>query len=278
MHALGVHGYPLPSVARLQARHLERVRSAGAECVSIYMTAAERSAPARWAARLRARTEAARVRLTHLAAPQSRLLAHDEARRREAVASVAAGIPAVAAAGAELLFVGPGGFHDQGPWWWHPENFVPASRRALVRSLGELAERAEGAGVRIVVEGYQGSVLESPAVMREVLDEVDSNALGANLDYVNFLSPPDVARFAAAFAAMVETLGPRVWTIHAKDAVVWPRLSSHVEECPAGKGILDLRPVIGHAIEAGVPVLVEHLRPPDPLSALEHVVAIRAAG
>jgi sugar phosphate isomerase/epimerase len=278
MFALGVHGYPLPSVSRVREHDLARLRAAGATCVSIPMTARERGAPRAWAARLRDRIAAAELRLTHLVGPHSQLLSHDETRRREGVEIVAAGLDAVTAAGAEMLFVGPGGFNDAGPWWWHPLNFAPASRRALVRSLGELSARAEQAGVVVVVEGYQGSVLESPQVMGEVIDEVGSRSLGANLDYVNFLTPPAAARFAESLAGMVAALGGNLRSIHVKDARVWPRLSSHVEECAAGEGALDLAPVLELARSAGVPALVEHLRPPRPLDALAHIRALALAG
>lgn len=271
MFGIGVHGYPLPSVSRVREHDLDRVRAAGATCVSVPMTARERIAPERWAGRLRERVARADLRLTHLVGRQARLLAHDEARRREAVAAVAPGIDAVAAAGGEMLFVGPGGFDPNGPWWWHSLNYAPESRRAVVRSLTELSARAEQTGIVIVVEGYQGSVLESAQVMSDVIDEVGSPALGANLDYVNFLTPSAVARFAEALAGMAAALGSHLRSIHVKDAWVWPRLSAHVEECAAGTGVLDLSLVVALARSAGVPALVEHLRPPRPLDALAHL-------
>lgn len=278
MFALGVHGYPLPSVSRVRDQDLARVRTAGAACVSVPMTAREREAPARWAGRLRERIARAELRLTHVVGPHSQLLAHDESRRREAVATVAPGIAAASAAGSEMLFVGPGGFDEAGPWWWHPLNFAAASRRALIRSLAELAKQAEQAGIVVVVEGYQGSVLESAEVMREVIDEAGSPALGANLDYVNFLTPPAVARFPEALAGMAAALGSHLRSIHVKDARVWPRLSAHVEECAAGAGVLDLTPVVDLARSADVPAHVEHLRPPRPLDALAHIRSLAQAG
>jgi sugar phosphate isomerase/epimerase len=278
MFALGVHGYPLPSVSRVREQDLEALHDAGAACVSVAMTAHERSAPQRWAQRLRERVARAELRLTHLVGPHSQLLAHDETRRREAVTTVATGLGAVTAAGAEMLFVGPGGFDDAGPWWWHPLNFAGASRRALVRSLAELSERAEQAGVVLAIEGYQGSVLESPQVMREIIEEIGSPALGANLDYVNFLTPPTVARFAETLSGMAAALGTHLRSIHVKDARVWPRLSSHVEECAAGTGVLDLAPVVQLARTANVPALVEHLRPPRPFDALAHIRGVAQVG
>jgi sugar phosphate isomerase/epimerase len=94
---------------------------------------------------------------------------------------------------------------------------------------------------------------------------------------VNFLTPPLVARLGEAFAAMVAELGPRVTSVHFKDAIVWPRLSAHVEEVQAGDGVLDLRTVVAYARAAGVPVLVEHLRAPRADDAIAYLAALAGA-
>jgi len=271
---VGVHGYPLPSASRVQAKHLDEVRAVGATVVGIYITERERADPAVWGKRLTERLSAAGLTCSHLVGPASLLVAHSESDRRNAVATMAQGIDAVVAAGAERLFVQPGGFSPRGPWWWHPLNFTPASRKAITRSLRELGKRAEAKGVTIAVEGYQCSVLESPAVMREVIEATGSPAVGANLDYVNFLVPRQVLGFGAVFEEMVRDLGPRVVSLHVKDAVVWPRLSAHLEEVQAGDGVLDLRPVVAYARRAGVPALVEHLRPPRALDAIAHLAGL----
>ena len=276
--AVGVQGYPLPSVSRIQRHDLEGVRTAGAQVLGLYMTERERAEPTRWARRLAARLADSGVQCVHLVGPAARLLAHTERERRDAVAAVAQGIAAVAMVGAERLFVQPGGFSELGPWWWHPQNYTAPSRSALGRSLRELGEQADAAGVGIIVEGAQTSVMESPRVMREVIDTVGLAAVTVNLDYVNFLTPPLVARFGETFAEMVETLGPCVGAVHVKDAVVWPRLSAHVEEVRAGDGVLDLAPVVSYARLAGVPALVEHLRPPRPEEAIRHLAGLAGLG
>ena len=273
---VGVHGYPLPSVSRVQARHLDNVRASGAQTVGLYMTERERSDPSRWGKRLRDRLAASSLHCSHLIGPASLLVSHSERERKRAVASVAQGFDAVVATGAERLFVQPGGFSPLGPWWWHPLNFATASRDAITRSLNELGRHAEAKGVAIAVEGYQCSVLESPEVMREVIEDAGVPSVGANLDYVNFLVPRQVHAFEHAFEHMVAALGPRIVSMHVKDAVVPPRLSAHVEEVQAGDGVLDLAPVIRYACERGVPSLVEHLRPPRAGAAIAHLANVAA--
>lgn len=273
---IGLFGAPLPTVSRVQPRHLERVRALGAEVVGIYMNDRERSDPGPWAARAAERVAAAGLRCLYLVGSQRRLLAHDEDTRRRAVAEVAMGLAAVAAAGAERLLIGPGGYHDGGPWWYHKRNFAPESRAAVVRSLRELGARAEELGVGVAVEGYQGSVFESPAVMRELLEEAGSPAVGAALDYVNFLTPQTVARFTPAFEEMVAALGPRLVAVHVKDAVVQPRLTVYLDEVPAGMGELELDRVVAGARERDVPALLEHLTARTADAALAHLARLAA--
>ena len=257
--AIGVHGFPLPTVGEVDQGDLDAVAAAGLEVLSLYMTPEERAQPGLWADTLRGRIESAGLRLFSLAASASKLLAHDEFERRREVEEVAAGVAAVVAAGAERLFVQPGGFNPEGPWWFHRENFAPASRRAFARSLRELGQLAEAGGVGIVLEGFQSSVVESTVVMRALIEEAGSPAVGANLDYVNFLTPPAVARWPEALLRMADDLGPTMVSIHVKDCIVEPRLSCHVDERPAGSGDLDLQPVIELGRRTGVPLLVEHL-------------------
>lgn len=258
---IGVYGCPLPSVSRLQPRHLQLVSALGAQVIGIYMTDRERAKSGPWVSRVRERLAESGLRCLYLVGTQRRLLAHRETERRRAVRDVAEGIGAVAAVGAERLLVGPGGFSDAGPWWYHPRNYAPESRRSIIRSLRELGEQAAASGVGIAIEGYQGSVFESPSVMRELIEEAGSPAVGAGLDYANFLTPPTAGRFAATLELMMEALGPRLVALHVKDAIVEPRLSVHVNEVLVGRGELDLTAVLSLARRARVPAVLEHLRP-----------------
>lgn len=272
--ALGVHGYPLPLVDRVADHHLASLGSKGISVVSLYMSAAHRDHPEAWAGRLANRLAARSVRLFCLVGPAGRLLAVSDDERRQAVRDVARGIEAVRLAGGERLFIQPGGFHPSGPWWFDPANFSVAARVAVTRSLRDLASRAEAAGVGLVIEGYQGSVFESPMVMREIIEEVGSPVVGANLDYVNFMTPAAVARWPRSLDDMVASLGPALVSVHVKDCRVQPRLTCQIDERVAGAGVLDLRPVVSVGRKMGVPLLIEHLAPRNATASIEHMVSI----
>jgi sugar phosphate isomerase/epimerase len=65
---------------------------------------------------------------------------------------------------------------------------------------------------------------------------------------------------------MVDVLGPdRILNAHAKDVVVRPQLVTHIDECPAGRGILDYATFM-RRMEALGPeryLVIEHTRLED---------------
>jgi sugar phosphate isomerase/epimerase len=89
------------------------------------------------------------------------------------------------------------------------------------------------------MEGHVLVTLNSAEMMRDVLDEVNSPAIRCDLDPVNWLTLDTVFRNGPAIDHMVDVLGNRIFNAHAKDVVVQKRLVIHIDECPAGQGILD---------------------------------------
>jgi sugar phosphate isomerase/epimerase len=126
-----------------------------------------------------------------------------------------------------------------GAWNPHPDNWDPICREQLVKSLKEVASAAEDAGVVLGMEGHVLVTLRSAEVMRDVLDEVGSPAVRCDLDPVNWLTLDTVYRNGPAIDRMCDVLGPRIFNAHAKDVVVENRLVIHLDERPAGQGLLD---------------------------------------
>lgn len=271
---VGIHGVPLPTVSEVSPQDLERVRSAGARTVGIYMDARERQEPDRWASALADDLARAGLDCAYLAGPPARLLVPEEGPRRREVAAASRGLQAVAALGAGALLIGPGGLSADGPWAYDARNLERPARRALVRSLLELGQAADSLGVAVLVEGHQLSVLDSPWTVRELLDEAGPPSLRINLDPVNYLTPPLFARFADAVAEMAASCGPRLAAVHVKDAVIGTGPVVHIDEAPAGKGMLDLSGTVAAARRADVPALVEHLTSANADAAMEHLAAL----
>jgi sugar phosphate isomerase/epimerase len=147
-----------------------------------------------------------------------------------------------------------------GAWDPHGDNWDPICRDQLIKSLREVAPVAEDAGVVVGMEGHILVTLDSAETMREVLDAVNSPAIRCDLDPVNWLTLHTVFRSGAAIERMVEVLGRRIHNAHAKDVVVQKRLSLHIDEVPAGQGILDWNCFMRHMEAIGPEryLVVEH--------------------
>ena len=175
------------------------------------------------------------------------LIHPDETIRRRGVKTLREAIRIAAALGSLSCHTGPGslaqiGAHYSdwgGAWDPHGDNWEPVCREQLVKSLKEVAPAAEDAGVILGMEGHILVTLDSAETMREVLDEVNSPAVRCDLDPVNWLSLHTVFRSGAAIDHMVDILGSRIFNAHAKDVVVEKRLTLHIDEVPAGQGIID---------------------------------------
>jgi sugar phosphate isomerase/epimerase len=175
------------------------------------------------------------------------LIHPDEDVRRQAVKTLQAAIRIAGWLGSLSCHTGPGSMAQigadgsawGGAWDPHPDNWNPICRDQLIKSLREAAPAAEDAGVVIGLEGHVLVTLRSAEVMREVLDAVGSPAVRCDLDPVNWLTLDTVFRSGPAIDHMFDVLDGRIFNAHAKDVVVEKRLVIHIDERPAGQGILD---------------------------------------
>lgn len=148
----------------------------------------------------------------------------DEGLRRQGIATLQAAVQVCRRLRGDNLYVRPGSLNPGGHWWPHPENHSPATLDRLVDSLRQVATVAEDAGVTLAVEGHTVSPLDTPALVREVIDRVGSPALKFNCDPVNFVSNvQDVYHSRRVLDALFDTLGDVTWAVHAKDMVLEDR-------------------------------------------------------
>jgi sugar phosphate isomerase/epimerase len=212
------------------------------------------------------------------------LIHPDEQVRRRAVERLKAAIQIAGWLGAQSCHTGPGSFAQVadaewgGAWRPHPDNWRPAARDALIRSLREAAPIAADCGTTIGLEGHVLVTLDSAETMREVIDAVGSPAVRCDFDPVNWLTLRTVYQSGEATRQMLATLGDRILNAHSKDVVVEPRLVTHIDERATGQGIFDHRALL-LGMEALGPerfVVIEHARP-DEIPAAKAVLDQTAA-
>jgi sugar phosphate isomerase/epimerase len=187
------------------------------------------------------------------------LIHPDELARREASRTLRAALRVAKELGARGIDTGPGSLSPNGPWAPHPGNWTPDARRQLVRTLKECAPAAEDLGVFLSLEGHLLVTLSSAEVVRDVLDEVGSPFVRSDLDPVNWIGLGEIYDTTSAIERMFDVLGERVVSGHAKDVVIEDRLVVHIDQRPAGQGLLDFPTYLRRmeALNPDYPVIVE---------------------
>lgn len=102
-------------------------------------------------------------------------------------------------------------------WSFHPRNKSEEAFTALVPVVADLVEEAERHGVIVGIEGVSSHVLNSPARVKRLLDEVKSSNLQIVFDPVNLLSIENCREQDRVVSESFELFGDRIAIIHAKD-------------------------------------------------------------
>jgi len=278
MVRLGVAGMMPRDMRQVTADGARRIRAAGFTGVSCYFTdpLATEEREVRAAAGV---LRAAEVVPAQANAQYEGLCKAEPERRQLGVRQAVAAVRCAAWLGADTLYLRPGSLNERGHWTPHPENGSPATLDRLVDSLRQIARAAEGEGVTLALEGHTISGLDTPERVRDVIDAVDSGALGFNADPVNFISGvADAYHSGALLDRMFAALGDRTVAGHAKDMRLEDRLVVHVTECVPGEGLLDQAAFV-RLFAAACPgrwLLIEHL-PDEKIPAAKQALDAAAA-
>ena len=141
---------------------------------------------------------------------------------------------------ADTLYLRPGSINPNGSWYPHPDNYKPESFQVLIDSVKEICIEAEAQGIKLAVEGHVLSILNTPEKIKEFIEKVGSNALGFNMDPVNFVGSLSQAYDTSSLLEhLFDVLGTYTISGHAKDFIVENKLVLHIEEEAIGYGLLD---------------------------------------
>jgi sugar phosphate isomerase/epimerase len=103
---------------------------------------------------------------------------------------------------------------------------------------------------------------DSPDSCYELVRAIDRKQFGVHLDPVNMISSPQRYFNNGKFLKeCFAKLGPYIKSIHAKDIILMPELTVHLEERRPGLGTLDYRIFLQEASKLkDVPFMLEHLK------------------
>jgi len=123
-------------------------------------------------------------------------------------------------------------------WSPHPENRGEDAFKALVPRVAELVAEAERFGVIVGIEGVASHVLNSPARIRRLLDDIRSTNLQVIFDPVNLLSIENYTQQERVMKESFDLFGDRIAIIHAKDFIPDAGTLKQVRTGGGGKGQL----------------------------------------
>ena len=90
----------------------------------------------------------------------------------------------------------------------------------LKDSVQRMAEKAEAVNMLIGIEPVAEHTLNTPALTRRLLDEIDSDKLRVIFDPVNLVLPHTIQEQDRIFTEMLELLGDKIEVMHIKDTVI----------------------------------------------------------
>jgi sugar phosphate isomerase/epimerase len=236
----GVVGFLPGDPAKITSEHAKRVRDEGFTGCSVMLNEPD-AVPEGVLDTARSILADAGLRVAQCNASYPALVHPDDAVRAEGVRLAQAAVRGAGRLNAVYQLIRPGSLNESGNWRPHRDNHTPETQARLVRSLREICNVAEDAGVTIGLECHVISPLDSPRRVREVIEAVGSPSLRYNADAVNFVSTfADAYDTPRVLESIFSELGPHVISAHVKDVCLGDRLVVHIDECAPGEGIFDL--------------------------------------
>ncbi|MBN1963085.1 MAG: sugar phosphate isomerase/epimerase [Anaerolineae bacterium] len=207
-------------------------------------------------------------------------LSPDEAARAAAIAGCQRALALADEIGARCC-VNVAGSRDPAQWDGpHPDNLTPDTFDLIVESVRAIIDGVQPARAVYTLEPMPCLYPDSPQSYLRLLDAIDRPAFGVHLDPVNLITSPALYYGNAAFLReCFRLLGPRIAAVHAKDIVLRPRLTVHLDEVRPGLGTLDYAVLLRELdrLHADVPLLLEHLPREEYAPAAAFVRGIAAA-
>jgi sugar phosphate isomerase/epimerase len=143
----------------------------------------------------------------------------------------------------------------------YPGNYTRETFDLIVRNVRYIIDQVKPVSAFYTLEPMPYMLPDSPDSYLELIKAVDRRQFGVHLDPVNMISDPRRYFNNAGFLKECFTkLGPHIKSIHAKDILIMPELTLHLEERRPGMGTLDYSVFLQEASRLkDVPFMLEHL-------------------
>ena len=197
----------------------------------------------------------------------------DEKTRREALAKCRTQLALAERIGARCCVNISGSRSDQwsGP---HPDNLTQETFDLIVETTRSIIDEVKPTRTYFTLETMPWAYPDSPDSYLRLIEAVDRKAFAAHLDPVNMVcSPQRYFGNAQLIRDCFEKLGPYIKSCHAKDILLHPDLTTHLDEVRPGTGGLDYTAFLGELSKLpDTPLMLEHLKTAEEYrQAAEHI-------
>lgn len=147
----------------------------------------------------------------------------------------------------------------------YPGNYTEDTFDLIVETVRSIIDQVRPLKSFYSLEPMPYMLPDSPDTYLELIRAVDRKQFAAHLDPVNMISSPQRYFNNAAFLKeCFQKLGPYLKSIHAKDIIILPKLTVHLEERRPGLGALDYQVFLKEAARfKDIPFMMEHLETQD---------------
>lgn len=188
------------------------------------------------------------------------MLDPDDSKAREAVEKNMASLHLADEIGANCCvnISGARGEIWDGPY---PGNYSKKTFDMIVETVRLIIDQVRPLNAFYTLEPMPYMLPDSPDSYLDLIKAINRKQFGAHLDPVNMISSPQRYFNNAAFIKdCFQKLGPYIKSIHAKDIIIMPELTVHLEERRPGLGTLDYSVFLREASRLNnVPFMLEHL-------------------
>lgn len=160
----------------------------------------------------------------------------------------------------------------------HPDNLSAETFDLIVQTVRQIIDAIRPKRTFYTLEPMHWMYPDSPDSYVQLLRAIDRRAFAVHLDPVNLICSTQRYYANASFIReCFQKLGAHIKSCHAKDIILEPRLTTHLNECAPGKGELDYRTYLLELskLPDDVPLMVEHLSTEqDYLDAVHYIRAV----
>lgn len=142
-----------------------------------------------------------------------------------------------------------------------PKNLTRETFDMIVETTRSIIDDVKPTRTYFTLETMPWAYPDSPDSYVRLLEAIDRKRFAVHLDPVNLVcSPQRYYGNAALIRECFEKLGPHVKSCHAKDILLHPRLTTHLDEVRPGTGGLDYATFLKELSRlTDVPLMLEHL-------------------